>query len=147
MKRRIIAALVLTMVAGVAFAQDKGRAVVLTPSDMKWQPGRLPGLESANIVGDSTKPGPYVQYVRFPANYKTPPHTHPDDRQYTILSGTWYVGFGESFDESRMKALPQGSFYTEPANAPHYVMTREPVVVQISGTGPTAVVPIGKPGK
>ena len=60
-------------------------------------------------------------------------------RSYTVLSGTWYIGFGEKFDESKLIALPPGSYYTEPANKPHFVLTKEAVVVQIGGTGPTAV--------
>lgn len=32
-----------------------------------------------------------------------------------------------------------GGCYTEPAIKPHFVMTKEPVVVQIGGTGPSAV--------
>jgi quercetin dioxygenase-like cupin family protein len=145
MKRRWFLA-AIAMAGAQVLAQSPGSSgpIVLTPDDLKWQPGRLPGLENANVIGDSAKPGPYVQYVRFPGNYRTPPHSHPDDRQYTILSGTWYVGFGDTFDESRLTALPAGSFYTEPANAPHFVMTKEPATVQISGTGPTGVTPVAK---
>ena len=55
----------------------------------------------------------------------------------TILSGTWYTGYGEKFDEAALKALPAGSFYTEPANVAHFVEVREPVVIQVSGTGPS----------
>ena len=41
-------------------------------------------------------------------------------------------------DEAKVKALPPGSFYTEPAGAPHFALTREePVVVYIFGQGPT----------
>ena len=36
-----------------------------------------------------------------------------------------------------LKALPAGSFYTEPANVAHFVEVREPVLIQVSGTGPT----------
>jgi hypothetical protein len=55
----------------------------------------------------------------------------PDDRVATVVSGTWYFVYGSKFDERELKALPPGSIYTEP---PH-VLT--PVVVQITGIGPT----------
>jgi quercetin dioxygenase-like cupin family protein len=98
------------------------------------------GLEVAALIGDATKPGPYVQRVKFPANFTMQAHSHPDDRQYTILSGTWYVGWGDKFDEAKLQALPPGSFYREPTGVAHFVATRdEPVVVQINGTGPIAV--------
>lgn len=114
--------------------------LMLTPSQLQWKPNpRVAGLEVANIVGDATQPGPYVQRVRFPAGQVVQAHSHPDDRTYTVISGTWHVGWGERYDASKLTALPAGSFYTEPAGVPHFISTREDVVVQISGTGPTAV--------
>lgn len=56
----------------------------------------------------------------------------------TVISGTWYFGYGPRFDDSRVKALPPGSFYVEPPNEPHFARTGDtPVVVQITGFGPT----------
>ena len=41
--------------------------------------------------------------------------------------------------ETKLQALPPGSFYVEPAGAPHFIATKdEPVVLQLSGMGPTA---------
>lgn len=120
-------------------------AVLVKPDQIKWKPStRVAGLESTDLVGDSNKPGDYVFRVRFPANYVNKPHAHPENRTYTIISGTWYIGWGETYDPERMIALSPGSFYTEPANVPHFVASRdESVVVQISGTGPTATKFIG----
>jgi quercetin dioxygenase-like cupin family protein len=116
------------------------------PDKLTWKPGRVPGVENNDLVGDSTKQGAYVQRVRFPANFKVQAHTHPEERTYTILSGTWYVGWGEKFDEGKLIGLPAGSFYTEPANVPHFVATKgEPVVVQITGMGPTATKMVDAP--
>ena len=43
------------------------------------------------------------------------------------------------FDESKLKALPPGSFYTEPPGRNHFAETGdEPVVVQITGFGPSS---------
>jgi quercetin dioxygenase-like cupin family protein len=101
-----------------------------------------------NLVGNPSKPGPYTLRLKFPAGYKLAPHTHPDYREVTILSGTWYTGYGEKFDEAALKALPAGSFYTEPASVAHFVEVREPVVIQVSGTGPSGrrfVDPAGDP--
>jgi len=118
----------------------EGDVMVLTPSEMKWgaQGGlAMPGMEQLKLVGDPAKPGPYTLRLKFPAGYKLAPHTHPDSREVTILTGTWYTGYGETFDPAKLKALPAGSFYTEPANVPHFVEVREPVVIQVSGTGPS----------
>ena len=85
----------------------------------------------------AVEPGPYTLRLKFPAGYKLAPHVHPDSREVTILSGTWYTGYGAKFDENALKALPAGSFYTEPANVAHFVEVREPVVIQVSGMGPS----------
>jgi len=121
-------------------AQAMPEAMALTPSEMKWaaQGGlAMPGMEQANLVGDPSRPGPYTLRLKFPAGYKLAPHTHPDYREVTILSGTWYTGYGEKFDAAALKELPAGSFYTEPANVAHFVEVREPVTIQVKGTGPS----------
>lgn len=123
-----------------AAAQTAPGVMALTPDEMKWGSQgalALPGLEQVNLIGDPTKPGPYTLRLKFPAGYKLAPHTHPDSREVTILSGTWYTAYGEKFDPIALKALPAGSFYTEPANLPHFVETRGEVVIQVSGTGPS----------
>jgi hypothetical protein len=132
-------------------ARARPEAVAVTPSEMKWEAQgglTMPGMEQVNLVGDPSKPGPYTLRLKFPAGYKLAPHTHPDYREVTILSGTWYTGYGEKFDEAALKALPAGSFYTEPANVAHFVEVREPVTIQVKGTGPSGRVlvrPAGSP--
>ena len=121
-------------------AQAKPEAIAITPPEMKWgAQGSLAmaGMEQVNLVGNPSKPGPYTLRLKFPAGYKLAPHSHPDSREVTILSGTWYTGYGENFDAAALKALPAGSFYTEPANFAHFVEVREPVTIQVSGTGPS----------
>jgi quercetin dioxygenase-like cupin family protein len=126
-------------------------ALRITTDELVWKPGRVPGHEIAALIGDSSKSGPYVERVKFPANSISQAHSHPEARAYTIISGTWYVGYGDKFDPAKLKALPAGSFYTEPANVSHFSQIKEDgVVVQIVGTGPTAtrfVVPATAPQK
>jgi quercetin dioxygenase-like cupin family protein len=127
--------------AAAALGKDPSVApVALTADEMKWSPQgslALPGLEQVSLVGDPSKPGPYTIRLKFPAGYKLAPHMHPDPREVTILSGTWFTGYGEKADPSLLKALPAGSFYTEPANLPHFVEVRDAVVIQVSGMGPS----------
>jgi hypothetical protein len=138
----LVTAIAFTLGAGAAGADDVPKeAVKLTPSELKWNPStRVPGLEVADMIGDQNKPGAYLYRVKFPANFKIEAHGHPDERHYTIVSGTWYIGWGKKFDATKLIALPAGSFYTEPANIPHFVLTKDDgAVVQIGGKGPTAV--------
>src|SRR5438046_10481238 len=56
-----------------------------------------------------------------------------------VTSGTCHIGYGDKFDEAKLKALPPGSFYTEPPSRNHFAETGdEPVVVQITGFGPSS---------
>jgi quercetin dioxygenase-like cupin family protein len=140
--RLLLAAFASTIVvASVAMAQNGAPGVIaLTPDEMKWQSeGGLaaPGLEQLNLVGDPAKPGPYTIRLRFPKGFRIAPHSHPDAREVTILSGTYATGYGERFDPAKLKTLPAGSFYTEPANMPHYIEIKEDAVLQVSGTGPS----------
>ena len=131
----------LALMAGSVCATDElpDGALRITPEELKWKAGRVPGHEIAPLIGDSTKPGPYVERVKFPPNSISQAHSHPESRMYTVISGTWYVGYGDKFDPTKLKALPAGSFYTEPANVNHFSQIKEDgVVVQIIGGGPTA---------
>jgi quercetin dioxygenase-like cupin family protein len=130
------------MLGATALAQtDDSRPVVLTPSEMPWNaqgPLAAPGMEQLNLVGNPSKSGPYTLRLKFPKGFRIAPHTHPDFREVTILSGVFATGYGATFDHAKLKVLPAGSFYTEPANVPHYIEIEEDTVLQVSGTGPSA---------
>ena len=124
-----------------AFAQSpQPRAYAMTPSEMSWVsqgPLAAPGMEQLNLVGDPNKPGPYTLRLKFPKGFKIAPHSHPDSREVTIVSGVYATGYGETFDTAKLKILPAGSFYTEPANVPHFIEIEENTVLQVSGMGPS----------
>jgi len=135
----VSASATFVLFAVAAYSEELG-VMALAPSEMKWSPQgalALTGLEQVNLVGDPAKPGPYTIRLRFPAGYKVAPHTHPDSREITILFGTVHTGYGDKFDAEKLKALPAGSFYTEPANVSHFLEMREAVMVQVSGMGPS----------
>jgi quercetin dioxygenase-like cupin family protein len=113
--------------------------VQVTPADIKWRPfPALPvGAQIAMIYGNPTKPELYVMLLKFPPNYKNPPHSHLVEQVATVLSGTVYSGLGESYDPNKLKMFPAGSVYTEPLNMPHFAETREEgVIFQVTGVGP-----------
>lgn len=115
--------------------------VMLTPEEIKWKPNpRVTGLGVARIQGSAKQPGAFVHRVKFPKGRVVQAHSHPDDRTYTVLSGTWHIGWGKTYDADKLTALPVGSFYTEPAGVPHFISTPDgETIVQITGTGPSAV--------
>ncbi len=81
------------VVTSVTMAQNAASGIVaLTPDEMKWgsQGGlTVPGLEQLNLVGDPSKLGPYTVRLRFPKGFRIAPHTHPDAREVTIISGVF----------------------------------------------------------
>jgi quercetin dioxygenase-like cupin family protein len=122
-----------------AFAQGAAPAVI-GAEGVKWMsPPNLPGVQGAWLLGSQDKPGLYHFRVRLAAGARIPPHTHPDERSTTVMSGTILVGFGDTFDESRMVAVPAGSFYVAPAGVAHYLWARDGAATyQESGIGPSA---------
>jgi uncharacterized RmlC-like cupin family protein len=96
------------------------------------------GIQSTVLSGDPSRPGLYTIRISVPANTTIKPHMHRDDRSATVVSGTWYFGYGTELSTSALKPLPAGSFYTEPAGTPHFAKTEsEAVVVDITGYGPS----------
>lgn len=96
------------------------------------------GIQTVMLKGNPNQPGLYTIVLRIPAHTRIAAHDHPDDRVASVLSGTWYFGYGERFAVDQLKALPAGSVYTEPPSRPHFAETRdEAVVLQITGFGPS----------
>jgi quercetin dioxygenase-like cupin family protein len=120
--------------------QPKLAAMVLTPEELQWSTlaaYAMPGLEQVNLVGDPALAGRYTIRLKFPKGYRIAPHTHPDSREVTVLSGTFANGYGDTFDPAKLRRLPAGSFYTEPSDVPHFIEVQDDVVLQVSGTGPS----------
>jgi len=118
-----------------------------TPAEYKFpqvgNPGSgssgVGGIETIVLKGNPDQAGVYTIMLRVPAHTRIVAHSHRDDRVATVISGTWHIGYGDRFDETKLKALPPGSFYTEPPFRSHFAETgNEPVVVQITGFGPSS---------
>jgi pimeloyl-ACP methyl ester carboxylesterase/uncharacterized RmlC-like cupin family protein len=98
----------------------------------------LAGVSTKVLFGDPSKAGFYTIVLFVPGRTTIPAHLHRDDRMATVVSGSWHFGYGNRFDEGALKSLPPGSVYSEPGGVNHFARTdAEPVLVQISGFGPT----------
>jgi quercetin dioxygenase-like cupin family protein len=99
------------------------------------------GIQTTVLLGDPAKPGLYTIRLSIPANTTIQAHTHRDNRSAIVMSGTWYFGYGNVVNGATTKPLPPGSFYTEPGGVAHFALSKaEPVVVYITGFGPTDTV-------
>jgi quercetin dioxygenase-like cupin family protein len=90
------------------------------------------------LFGDPTSAGYYSILLFVPAHTTIQAHSHRDNRMATVVSGEWHFGYGNEFNASALKTLPPGSVYSEPGGVNHFAQTSaDPVIVQISGYGPT----------
>ena len=98
------------------------------------------GLQTLELKGDPDRPGLYTILLKIPPNTRIRAHTHPDERVATVVSGVWRLGYGERFSADALKALPPGSFYTEPAGRAHFAQTQDSeVLLMITGVGPSGL--------
>jgi quercetin dioxygenase-like cupin family protein len=82
------------------------------------------GIRTTVIAGDPTKDGSYTIRLSVPANTKIQAHTHRNSRTAIVISSMWYFGYGQLAASSEEKALPAGSFYTEPGGVAHFHVDR-----------------------
>ena len=145
-----MAAIVLVSMelASQSLGQDGIVAIKTFPQDIQFK-GLAGAAQIAVLFGDPNKPGLYVMRVRYPKGLKVKPHSHPDGSRTTVvLSGTLYYAFGDRWDESKLEPLRAGTFFTEPANAPHYVWAKDDdVIIQLTSIGPTRVTPLPQPNQ
>lgn len=117
-------------------------AKMVDPANVQWgevPPGLPPGAQGAVLSGDPSKKGMYTVRMRSPAGYKIMPHTHPTAEHITVISGTFYMGTGEKFDESAGHAMGPGSFMTMPAGTKHFAWSNEECVIQVHAEGPFVI--------
>ena len=98
----------------------------------------LAGVHTKVLFGDPAKEGFYTILLFVPAHTTLQAHSHRDHRMAAVVSGEWHLGYGDHFDAKSLKTLPPGSVYSEPGSDDHFARTgADPVVVEISGFGPT----------
>jgi quercetin dioxygenase-like cupin family protein len=131
--------LLIASIIGGAHAENSGIRTVragslaLTPQNA--------GPSSAFVLGNGQQSGLYVITALYPFGLKSKPHVHPDQRVMTVISGTFYAGTGDKFDESKVQALPPGSILIIPPNTLHWGWAKDgDVVVQEVGVGPTGTI-------
>jgi quercetin dioxygenase-like cupin family protein len=124
---------------------------VIHSEDIVWKP--FPAFPTAAriavLVGEPSKPGAYLIRVKLPAGTKMLAHSHPEDRIYTVISGVFYIGLGDEFDESKLSANAPGSVLVLPGGQPHFHWAKSgEYVTQVSAIGPlglTYVDPLNDP--
>ena len=108
----------------------------------KWGPAPAvfpAGAQMAVLEGNPGGSGLFTVRLRFPDGYEIAPHTHPTDENVTVISGTFRVGMGTTFETKTMMTLAPGGFVTAPAGHAHYAAAHGETVVQVHAIGPFAL--------
>src|SRR5688572_22567979 len=146
MNKSVLVAGLLATIAGAAVltahAQHAGHDHATVQADaLKWvQPGAYAkGAQFAVIKGDPSKEGVYVVRLKVPAGFRIPAHTHPNDENVTVLSGTFNIGTGDRLDESKVVSVKAGGYSFVAKNMTHYAIFPEATEIQLHGTGPQGI--------
>ena len=138
MNKFLISAALIAL-AGSALAQDAMTVVKLDTLTWREHPV-FKGAQTVILLGDPTKPETIVQRVKFPPNYRVPPHTHPYAEVVTVISGNFGNGMGEKFDAEKGEMLKAGSLWVYPAKHAHYAWTEnEQAILQVQFIGPGGI--------
>jgi hypothetical protein len=89
-----------------------GQPVFIPAADLKWSdldPKGAPGVKVAPLWGDHTK-GAFGAYLKLPAGFAAPLHTHTHDMKVVFISGT-YIQAPDGKPEVR---LGPGSYMMQP---------------------------------
>jgi quercetin dioxygenase-like cupin family protein len=116
--------------------------IAVSADQLKWGPAppAFPkGAQIAVVAGDPSKEGLYVIRLKVPAGYKVPPHVHPNDENVTVISGTFNIGMGGTFNDKTGHALKAGGFAKAPKDMQHYAWFTEDTIIQVHGMGPQGI--------
>lgn len=139
------AIIVVAVISSHAFAQQETIERMMTTkmesfelNKIDWKDEALlpPGAKSALVIGDPSKPSVFMAYLKFPANYEIPAHTHPFAEVVTVLKGAAWNGMGAKLDRAKGEKLGAGSSFTLPAGHAHYLWNEEETIVLLTATGP-----------
>jgi hypothetical protein len=133
-------------------APDPAMTIVKPPDELVWTDmfnsgegakiyaagGKI--ATTTNLYSETSKPGIYYLLIRWYPGFMSGPHWYETDRLCVVVSGTWWVTSGETFDPASTVPAPAGTFVRRVARTPHYdgakPDAKEPAMIAICGIGP-----------
>lgn len=134
----LVGALLAALAASVWLDQeDKGKPLGLSAvraQDIAWQKaeGMPAGVMVSHAAGDA-KGGAAVDFLKFPAGTRVPPHWHSANHVVTVLSGKLEIGSPGL--EKGLEVGP-GGYFRIMGKTPHWTMAKEETVFTVSGDAP-----------
>ena len=139
----VVAALAVSADRAGAQANPSGAAVQpIKPAEIKWVRNAAGTQERAVLFGDPSKAEPYVVRLKWLPGNMSRPHSHPNDRHFVVISGTWWLGSGEKYDPNSTVGVGPGTYVFHKGNGIHYDGAKnEEVIIQVWGMGPDTNTP------
>jgi quercetin dioxygenase-like cupin family protein len=109
---------------------------LVAPESIKWNASGVGQWFAVMSGSPNTEGAPFVIRIKLADGAKVAPHWHPMDEHVTVVTGTFYVGMGEKFDESLAKEMPPGSYVIMPKDMRHFAWAKGETIIQIHGIGP-----------
>ena len=104
---------------------------------LEWQEIGADRTKYSLLEGRRDVPDEGFTYAFFiPAGFWDPPHWHTADARVVVVSGTLYLGYGDTEDRNQLLAFPAGSVVLVPANARHFDGSHEDTLIVGMAIGP-----------
>jgi rhodanese-related sulfurtransferase/quercetin dioxygenase-like cupin family protein len=139
-KRHALTLSLFSCLAAAAIAAEPSHnamegASLFPLEETKWvdgPPSLSKGAQISVLEGDPNKEGPFVFRVKVPDGYRIPPHTHPKMERVTVISGTFHIGMGETFDADAARPMPAGTYGYWPPGMKHFVWVKGETIVYVN---------------
>ena len=138
------------LAVAAAFLMSPGRAAepdpkavsYTVPDKIEWRKGA--NADTATLQGDPSKPGIYIQLIRWHPHNMSRPHSHSTERYITVISGTWWIGTGAKYDPESTFPVSAGTYVVDRPNELHYDGAKDTeCVLEIVGMGPMVTTAAG----
>ena len=137
-----LSASALVLIPGRAAEPDPKAVTYTAPDKIEWKKGA--NNDTATVLGDPSKPGLYIQLLKWHPHNMSRPHSHSTARYITVLSGTWWIGTGPKYDPDSTYPATAGSYIVDIPDQLHYDGAKDTeCVLEIVGMGPVVTTQAG----
>ena len=89
------------------------------PDQIQWKKGEA--SDTAWPIGDPTKPGACLEFIKWHPGHFSHPHYHSHARYAVVVDGTWWVSTSNVYDpDHNTVPYPKGSVLTDLVKGVHY---------------------------
>lgn len=160
--QKLVSVAVCVLIAWGAAAQTKAPAksasagaktpMIVEPGSENW--GDVPAaalvgtpsvemggtLKLALLQGDPMTAGrSYTLRMSCTDGLKIAPHWHPATENVTVIKGEAAVAMGSKWDDSALKSVPTGGFFSAGPQMRHYAQCKGDTILQVNGVAPFVV--------